>query len=156
MRNVIDTNVLIAANGRSNTHASVRVELESARFLAAIIQGDGTVLEDSSSYVFDEYKRYMQFSGQPGIGDKFFRWFLTNRYSSHRVESVPLEPDRPVSTYLPDELRAFDPSDHKWIAIYLEGHGDRIVNATDSDWAEAADALAKHGVSVLQLDREDD
>ena len=150
MRQVVDTNVLIAANGRS-THASAILSPDSGRFLAELISGTDVLLEDSTGQVFDEYKRYLEFSGQPGVGDLFFAWFVRTRWDASRIERTELDPDKNISDYVPESLRSFDPSDHKWIAVYREGGADVIVNATDSDWNDAKAELELHGISVRQL-----
>lgn len=150
MRQVVDTNVLIAANGR-DTHASATLSLLSARFLVALMDGADALLEDSTGHVFEEYKRYLEFSGQPGVGDQFFAWFVRTRWDSSRIERAELDPAKAISEYVPMSLRSFDPSDHKWIAVYLEGSADVIVNATDSDWEEARVELDRHAILVRQL-----
>lgn len=150
MKFVVDTNVLIAANGRS-THADARLSAAAARFLVELMRSDDQFLEDTVDYVFDEYKNYMQFSGQPGVGDQFFRWYLQSRWDARRVMRVPLNPSSPLTSYVPEPLHSFDPSDHKWIAVYLAGNGDVIVNATDSDWEESRDLLEEHAINVRQL-----
>ncbi|MDT0142398.1 hypothetical protein [Microbacterium sp. PRC9] len=113
--------------------------------------GTEVLLEDTLGHVLTEYKNYMQFSGQPGVGDYFFRWYLQNRWDGRRVDRIELEPSQPLPQYLPEPLRAFDPSDHKWIAVYIEGSADVIVNATDSDWAESRDVLLEHSIRVREL-----
>lgn len=150
MKTVVDTNVLIAANGQ-NTHADIQLRAASARYLAEFIDGEDVLLEDSCGYAFEEYKRYMQFSGQPGVGDRFFLWYLRSRWSDARVMSVEIDHETPIASYLPESLRSFDPSDHKWIAIYLEGDADVVVNVTDSDWRNAREDLLEHGIRVHEL-----
>ena len=109
------------------------------------------LLEDTTGSVFDEYKRYLDFCGQPGVGDQFFAWFVRTRWDTSRIERVNLDAAKATSDYVPIPLRSFDPSDHKWIAVYLEGAADVIVNATDSDWEEARTELDRHAIRVRQL-----
>lgn len=148
-RQVIDANVLIAANHRG-THASLKCAAAAARYL--LEAQEGVILEDDADLALAEYKRYAHMSGQPGAGDRFFQWFMRARWTRYLVERVSIG-ERPaeVKSHVPSRLHGFDPSDHKWIAIYLQGNGDRIVNATDSDWKEAAVALESCGVIVHEL-----
>ncbi len=115
------------------------------------MESDDLLLEDSLDLVFDEYKRHLQFAGQPGLGDAFFRWYLQNRWNPGQIARVCLDRDTPVNEYLPADLHSFDPFDHKWVAVYIEGEADAIVNASDSDWEESRDILNRHGISVLEL-----
>ena len=150
MKVVVDTNVLIAANERA-THANRGVVLACAQFLGTIFDGKHVLLEDNLDLAFTEYKSYLNFSGQPGVGDRFFDWYLKARWVGSQVNRVGLDPGLPVTDYVPKRLKSFDRADHKWIAIYLEGGGDRIVNATDSDWKNGEADLLAEGVVVLEL-----
>ena len=71
-RFVIDTNVPIAANGR-NTHADEQCQLNCINFLDEI-RTKSIVLLDNEDFLFDEYKKYLSFHGEPGVGDKFFKY----------------------------------------------------------------------------------
>ncbi|MGU3643429.1 hypothetical protein ACLBXX_00555 [Microbacterium sp. C23T] len=144
---------MIAANGRL-THADAHLSAAAARYLVELIGGTDVILEDTIGNVLNEYKNYMQFSGQPGVGDYFFRWYLQNRWDGRRVGRVELDPAQPLTQYLPASLHSFDPSDHKWIAVYIQGSADVIVNATDSDWAESRELLLEHSIKVRELSDE--
>jgi hypothetical protein len=111
----------------------------------------GVVLEDEEDLALNEYKAYLNFSGQPSMGDEFFEWFVRERWNGGSVQRVPSPPGASILSVLPATLTSFDPSDHKWICIYLQGGGDRIVNAADSDWAEAKTTLSGEGITVLEL-----
>jgi hypothetical protein len=147
---VIDANVLIAAN-RRDTHADLACAAACARVLLDAADGH-VVLEDTSDLAWAEYKNYCNFSGQPGPGDRFFVWFARNRWTPGRVRRVDIGKDHEeMRESLPADLRAFDLSDHKWIAIYMGGDGKVLYNALDSDWSEHADALLKAGINVTEL-----
>lgn len=91
-------------------------------------------------------------SGQPGAGDRFLLWFMHNRHTPGRVEQVPVGgTEAEVTSRIPNSLHGFDRSDHKWVAIYLEGRGDAVYNATDSDWEEWQTAIQAAGVKVVEL-----
>jgi hypothetical protein len=147
---VVDTNVLIAAN-RRDTHATVACAARCARTLVEI-QQQHVLLDDSELRIFNEYKKYCSFSGQPGVGDRFFRWYLQNRNTLGQVRQVDVGPDdSSMTAVLPLPLRALDPSDHKFAAVCLAGNGDRLYNATDSDWSEHSPALSDAGIQVEEL-----
>lgn len=150
MKYVIDTNVLITANGQSS-HSSAELALRCARFLSEQMEASDLVCDDSLDLILTEYKRHMAFSGQPGVGDFYFRWYVSNRWNDKRIRRVNLDPEREVSSYIPDPLQKFDPSDHKWIAVYLVEEADFIVNATDSDWREAQSVLESEKIYVHEL-----
>lgn len=149
MRAVIDSNVLITANGKN--HASAECAAACARLLLDAVTSH-VVLEDSAGRAFDEYRRYCSLAGQPGVGDQFLKWFLQNRYANHRVVQVhvPTAPAE-LADSLPAALRRLDNDDHKWVAVYLNGSGEALFNATDSDWGEFADELADAGVNVIEV-----
>ena len=88
MRVVIDCNVLIAANARE-APPSAECRASCARQLLTTSEQD-VLLEDASNLIFAEYKLYCSFSGQPGPGDRFFRWFLQNRYTEARVQQIEI------------------------------------------------------------------
>lgn len=137
---VIDANVLIAAN-RRDTHVTVQCAAACARtLLETTKKADHKVLEDAAKAIFAEYKRYCEFSGQPGAGDRFFKWFIQARGA--RVEQVDVgSSPADLLRHLPPSLHAFDQSDHKWLAVYLRGAADRLYNATDSDYRQHAARL---------------
>jgi len=149
LRYVIDANVPIVANGR-DTHPTIEEQLKSAKFLRDVMT-TGVVLEDEEDLALSEYKAYLDFSGQPGMGDEFIAWFIRERWNGRLVERVESPAGTSILSLLPASLSGFDPSDHKWICIYMKGDADRIVNASDSDWAEAQTALAAEGIQVLEL-----
>jgi hypothetical protein len=67
---IIDTNVLIAANGYAPQVSKSGVE-KCQKFVAELFV-DTIVLVDSNYEIFDEYFKHLNISGQPGIGDVFF------------------------------------------------------------------------------------
>lgn len=149
MRYVVDANVAVVASGR-DTHATFDDQLRTARFLRDVMN-TGVVLEDTEDLVLDEYRRHLNFSGQPSIGDEFFVWFVRERWGGAMVERVPSPGGGSILSLLPSSLAGFDSDDHKWICIYLQGAADHIVNAVDSDWAHAEATLVAEGIHVLEL-----
>lgn len=149
-RVVVDANVLISANQRG-THVDLSCAASSAVELRRIEQ-EGVLLEDTIGLVYSEYKRYCNFSGQPGPGDRFFLWYLRTRWSDNKVKRIEIGKDETeIAQQVPTELRDFDPSDLKWLAVYVAGKGEALLNAADSDYAERADDLQRNGIRVVEL-----
>jgi hypothetical protein len=151
---VVDTNVLIAANGRNCPQATPECSLVCVRQLQDIKQQDVLVIDDAW-HIIGEYKRQVNQSGQPGVGDAFLKWVLTNHKNPARCHPVSITPTAEGSfkefPSSPD-LKGFDPSDHKFVATVLT-HPETppVLNAVDSDWKQFGQALASAGVTVQQL-----
>ncbi|MBI4755361.1 MAG: hypothetical protein HY778_08090 [Betaproteobacteria bacterium] len=151
---VVDTNVAIVANGR---HEPASEHCINACIDALLAAQAGVVLVDDGYQIFDEYRRYLSHSGQPGVGDAFFRWLWKNQANSvscRQVTITPCDPGGRVFEEFPDDpaLASFDRSDRKFVAVALaSGEDPWILNATDSDWWDFSDALTKHGVRTQIL-----
>jgi hypothetical protein len=150
MRAIVDTNVLIAANQR-HTHASLEVAARAAVVLLDVQRGVHILLEDTAGMILDEYKRYCHFSGQPGVADRFFLWFVKSRHVDTAVSRVDVGNGDDLLGHLPSYLHSFDKSDHKWVAVYLVGGGEVVFNALDSDWAEHSHNMLRAGINVREL-----
>lgn len=146
---VIDTNVLIVANEKAE-HASLDClahcisALEEARQQIVVI--------DDGFRIFKEYQHQVSPSGQPGVGDAFLLWLLQNWANPAHCETVTLTPnDQNSFEEFPDdpELAAFDPSDHKFVAVANASISTpEILNAVDSDWWHFRHVLARNGVVI--------
>jgi len=145
----VDTNVLVAANGR-DTHADLECQLASVDMLVAI-RSDKSLLLDRGGEVLAEYLKYSNFSGQPGVGDEFFRWAFQNQGVLVSVELHKHE--ERVWVEFPDlaELKDFDPPDRKFVALALTHPNSSVVNALDSDYVESNTGLAAAGVDVIEI-----
>lgn len=150
-RRVVDTNVAIVANGRPDPSdprpPSITCRKAAVTFLIELVN-EGTVLMDIDGAIQDEYRRYLNPRGAPGVGDRFYQIVLQS--SPKLVERVEL-PVRADGQYedLPQSLidAGFDPSDRKFAAL-AHKEGVTVYNATDSDWIECADVLAAAGITV--------
>lgn len=151
----MDTNVLATANGRA-TQASPRCVLASTQQLEAI-KGSGLLVIDDGWRIIREYQQQASSAGQPGVGDAFLKWVLTNQANPARVERVALTPRHDGAHTFEEfpndpDLRNFDPSDRKFVAtIRASTHHPPIVNATDTDWWEYREPLQRNGVQVVFL-----
>jgi len=153
---VVDTNVLIVANGK-NTHATGECQLACIRRLR-VLREHGIVVLDEQDLIFDEYKnQHLKFSGQPGVGDAFFRHLHEKKHDAAKVELVTLTPIGNGNAQFREfpanrRLARFDRSDRKFVAAAKASvNNPKILNATDSDWEEFQTALQANGVIVDQL-----
>lgn len=156
-RHIIDTNVLIVANGRNlAADISPQCRLACAQLLNRIRQ-TGAIAIDTNWQILSEYSRKVHPSGQPGIGDAFLKWILTNQNNPQRCDRIPITSDPACSdgnNYLefPNDdptLTHFDRSDRKFVAVAI-AHPEHppIHNATDSDWWIHRDRLTAHGLQL--------
>lgn len=149
---VVDTNVLIVANRRSE-QADFDCEEACIDALKEIEQ-HGFLLIDNKLLILGEYMNHASFSGQPGAGDKFFKWAWSVQADERfcrRISISPTEADRQNFVEFPDDplLERFDRSDRKFVAVALaSGNEPQILNAVDSDWAHYFDALSEKGLRV--------
>jgi hypothetical protein len=145
----VDTNVLVAANGR-DTHADLVCRRAAVAQLIAIRSAKSLLL-DAGREVLREYQARMNFAGAPGIGDEFFRWAFENQATLPLIE-LHHEDERGYEEFPESqELRAFDPADRKFVALVV-AHGDAVVvNALDSDYSESSAGLTAAGVRILEL-----
>ncbi|MBK3756343.1 hypothetical protein [Stutzerimonas frequens] len=147
---IVETNVAIAANGR-NTHACLECQLACVEFLEKLVRGRERVTIDSAGLMLGEYARYLYHSGQPSVGDEFFKYLHDNQYVEKKVQMVDISSNNDAKTGF-DELppNSMDPSDRKFLAVAIVS-GDVIYNALDSDWDEHHEEIEAMGVSVEQL-----
>lgn len=147
---IADTNVAIVANGKS-PQASPDCVINCVRRLRQIQQHEILVLDDRW-LIIQEYQKNLLSSGQPGVGDAFLKWVLTNQYNPKRCQRIQITE---ISEYnfaeFPNDpnLAGFDLSDRKFVAVAIaHPHKPPILNAVDSDWRDFRDQLATHGVEV--------
>ncbi len=146
---VVDTNVAIVANGRE-TKVDARCQLTCVERLKGLTSQEVVAIDDRGS-ILEEYKRRLNFSGQPGVGDAFLKHVFNYQHQEDRVRRVmvrPSENDRRGFEELPDN--AFDPSDRKFLAVAVVAKAV-VLNATDSDWVEHKTLMDSLGVEVTQL-----
>ena len=148
----MDTNVSIVANGRPDPSSGGREPSPRCR-RAAIDFLDETlkrrrILLDLDGEIQGEYRRHLNPSGQPGVGDLFYLEVLKS--APRRVERVNL-PRTGTGAYtdFPTDiaLSGFDHADRKFAALARRARAP-VANATDSDWLVHRTALAKHGIVV--------
>lgn len=149
---VVDTNVPLCANGDS--HVSSDCVLKCASKLGDI-QKKGAVVLDDGWRIISEYKHKLSPSGQPGVGDRFLKWVLTNITNPARCEQVRLsEQGHDCFEEFPRHpgLASFDPSDRKFVAV-AAAHPEHppILQAADSKWWGWKESLEQCGIAVQFL-----
>lgn len=151
---VIDTNVLVSANGRVEHGIPPSCTLECVQYLRGI-QDAGRVHLDSLRLILSEYQSHSSYAGQPGVGNQFFLWLHRNQANRDRVCISTVTPDDergflefPTSA----SLASFDPADRKFVATAL-GCPDApvIVSAADVGWLEHQAGLEAAGVRLRHL-----
>ena len=156
---VIDTNVGIVANGRNCPQADDACKLaciEKLEECVAILKDKkhGHVVIDSGNEIFEEYKSHLDFNGQPGTGDRFFKVLYERQYSTENCERVEINWDEEwgYEEFPHDEdLKGFDHSDRKFVAVAIQSQNSPVIlNAIDSDWRDNSEALTKY-VQIEQL-----
>jgi len=146
---VVDTNVLLVADGRSDY--SRQCASSCARRLQEI-QSRHVVVLDSGREILREYGQKLPRTQQPGVGYNFWKWLINTKggdghcvwveLSKHATRGYVEFPDHP-------DLLDFDPSDRKFVAV-AAAHPERpeIVQAGDSRWWGWRVALESCGIKV--------
>lgn len=150
---VVDTNVPRVANGEAD-HANWECVAASVQELRKIHAERRTLLDDKL-LIFKEYLGNLRLSGQPGVGDAFFKWLWENQANEQhcRYVSIIRHPDRKFEEF-PDDARlsSFDQSDRKFVAVAVaSGSSPQVLNAVDRDWWDHRKALKENGVNVVFL-----
>lgn len=149
---VIDTNVLVVANGR---HAPAQERCVGACIDALQRAQRTPVVIDDGQRILDEYRRHCSFSGQPGLGDAFFKWLWSRQADPRHCRRVQITPHakRGFMEFPADKrLKSFDRDDRKFVAVALAaGDAPCVLNASDTDWWQAKEELSEHGVTISFL-----
>lgn len=150
MRAVIDTNVLLVANGQ---HADVSADCvtECVQRLQAMEKTGVTVIDDGFR-ILGEYQHKTSLNPPKGVGDVFLKNLLRNMANPARVEQVSL------TELVANEFaefpgftlqQVFDPPDRVFAAV-AHAHPEKppVLQAADSKWLDWWPSLKAKGVSV--------
>ena len=149
-RSVVDTNVLVVANGRA-TQVDQTCQLSCVEELARLTREE-VVCVDDRGLIMREYERRTSDRGQAGPGTVFFKQVWQKMGDKERVSLVQVEPadsegrDFTDPVLPPNNLK----KDAKFLAVAFKA-GAVIVNASDSDWNEHLELTERLGVAVRQL-----
>ncbi len=152
---VVDTNVAVVANDKAN-HVSDEACINACKeTLIKIIDKKNKVAMDDGYRILDEYIKNLSFSGQPGVGDAFFRWIYEHQACTEYVEQVHITSrDGDDFEEFPNDsdLKGFDSSDRKFVAVALASPlNPTILNASDTDWWIYRKALERCGCNIKFL-----
>ncbi|MCY1215425.1 hypothetical protein D9M72_272690 [compost metagenome] len=152
MKAVIDTNVLLVANGQ---HADVSPDCvtECIEHLQAM-QKFGVAVIDDGYRILGEYQHKTSLNPPKGVGDVFLKWLL-RQSGTTQVEQVVLNERAPeIFVEFPDAVLEplFDAPDRKFAAV-AHAHPDKpeIWQAADCKWLDWWPALREKGVEVKFL-----
>lgn len=150
MKAVIDTNVLLVANGQ---HADVSTDcvIECVQRLQAM-QESGVAVIDDGFRILGEYQHKTQVNPPKGVGDVFLKWLLRQAGNSQRVQQISLtETAQDCFEEFPDSSleQIFDAPDRKFAAV-AHAHPEKppVWQATDCKWLDWWPTLRARGVRV--------
>ena len=149
---VVDTNVPVVANGRSE-------QADPDCVIACIdalgdVRTRGIIVLDDRMRILREYMNNLSMSDQPGPGDLFMKWVWSVQADETRCERVRLTADQNTPDDFNEfpggsDLAMFDRADRKFVAVAMTSRNRPIVlNAVDTDWAAHHAALTRIGVTV--------
>ncbi len=147
---VIDTNVILVANGQHQDVNEPCVKSCATRLEG--IKQNGRVAIDDGYRILKEYQNKTEPHAGRRAGDIFLKWLLRNNANPQRCEQVRLvdHAERGFESFPDDDrLGSFDPPDRKFVAV-AAAHPDKpvILQAVDSKWLAWSAALAASGVEV--------
>jgi hypothetical protein len=150
MKAVIDTNVLLVANGQ-HADVSENCVTECVTRLQAMEKSGVTVIDDGYR-ILGEYQHKTQLTPPKGVGDVFLKWLLRNSGNSSHVEQIPLtETAANYFAEFPDHALQpnFDAPDRKFAAV-AHAHTEKppVWQAADCKWLDWWPALQAKGVNV--------
>jgi hypothetical protein len=159
MKSVVDTNVPVVANGRS-IQASPECVRTCVDRLEELTRKGQLVLDDKW-LILKEYMAHLGCTGQPGVGDVFLKWVLTNRCNLKLCVQVAITPKNSGETDFEEfpsdpALKDFDLMDRKFVAV-AAAHPEKppILQAVDTKWWKMKEPLCRAGITVDFLCEED-
>lgn len=163
---IIDTNVLVVANGRTAApQATQECVIRCQARLAQILRGSEKILLDDKKRIIQEYKNNLNQKGR-GYGDRFWQELVRRMYryggNQEKVITVPLTSLAGNGTDFEEfpsddtSLRDFHKKDRKFVAVAIgyqrdSGQEAPILKAEDSGWEEFRDALGAYGIRVESI-----
>ncbi len=158
---IVDTNVPWTANKAVSTEVLDGIQDEARidciqkciEAIEMVIAGKRPVIDDGGE-IFEEYSHGLSFSGQPGVGDKFFKWMHDNQWNETKVDRIPIPRSNGEYKHFPKHagLKNFDPHDRKFVAV-ANAHPEKppILQAVDFKWWGFKNTLKKLGITVCFL-----
>ena len=154
---IVDTNVIIAANGRAE-HASPDCVARCQQRIKQILSQSETSLVDDGWRILKEYQRHVDTRTQKGIGDVFVKTLLQHLWNPKVCTRVPITPCAGNGTDFrefpaAEALSDFDPADRKFIAVAIAYRRESaqhatILQALDRKWEEFQEAFQQEEVHI--------
>ena len=150
---VVDTNVILAANGHHEALSPECVEACTVRLHE--LQQNGIVVLDDEFRILLEYQKKTDSKRGKGPGDAFLKWLLQNSSNPSRCVQVGLkEDDEGCFNEFPiqDRQREFDPADRKFLSV-ANAMPEKacLLQASDCKWLDWHDPLMACGIVVRFL-----
>jgi hypothetical protein len=136
---IMDTNVPLVANENA-AQASPDCILSCIKWIRHITSDQDLIALDDGWRIIKEYQNELRSEGEPGIGDAFLKWVLTNVENPRRCHKVAItQKNNSEDDFqeFPDDpaLKDFDRSDRKFVAVAIKHpKHPKILNAWDTDW----------------------
>jgi hypothetical protein len=156
---VVDTNVLIAANGTDVEWRNIASECINR---LNGVKDRGRVCVDSLGLILGEYGKKLPSRSRTGFGDMFYLWIARNRTNAQLCEQVVITPHEALDQGFeecpvldPEIAKFIDPSDRKFLAV-AHAHAEKppILQATDCKWIGWKDGLAQAGLTIDFVDED--
>jgi hypothetical protein len=152
---VVDTNVVVTANGKSSNGADCEQACLDA--VLEITDHGARLAIDDGWRIIKEYRENLDSRGQRSVARTFLKWVFTNHHNPQRCVRVAITPRGPGAEDFQEfpshqGLSNFDPSDRKFVAV-AAAHPDHppILQATDTKWWGWNEALAECGIQIKFL-----
>ncbi len=145
---VVDTNVLLVANGR---HGSVSREcIANCSVRLDTIKRDGQISIDNKRRIISEYQNKTSPNQPKGAGDVFLKWLFQN-LTNKRVRQIDIgeSDDGSFDAIQPPQQFAALKADRKFIAVALKDtQRPSILQAADTKWIDHEAELKQRGIAI--------
>lgn len=156
---VIDTNVLLVADGQAN-QMSLTCKVECVNRLGNARSNEQVVLDGKRMILLEYGNKLNPSKRPPSPGAAFLKWLLVNQGNPRHMAIVnltPLDKEQTRFAEFPADSgleAAFDPSDRKFVAAAC-AHPARppILECADSKWLDWEAGLRRHGIRLEVLCR---
>ncbi|MYF56609.1 hypothetical protein F4225_12895 [Candidatus Poribacteria bacterium] len=161
---IVDTNVLVIANGEAD-HASLDCIEHCQNRLETILSRPEKVVIDDGWRILGEYDDNTKPNTRKGVGDLFVKTLMQNQGNPNICSLVHITSLKGNGTDFQEfptdnALSGFDPDDRKFIAVTLAyqqdtGETATILLAIDRGWLQFTNALVIHGFTIDLICKKD-
>lgn len=148
---VIDTNVILTANGQHND-VSPSCVASCSKSLYEAMTSSIVVIDDGYDVLKEYQNKTSPWTGN-AAGDVFLKWLINNSNNPKHCKQVRLTIGTQTDTYneFPDQALQddFDPPDRKFVAVAgADGCEPNILQAVDCKWLNWNARLKAAGIEV--------